>query len=83
MKLLLYNFSSFSDSSKKWQEKADLLTRLENQVKRMKENFDSKEHLLLEERNKAAEAHKYASLCEESNSPEGFILIIGCYRYGF
>ncbi|XP_074507839.1 leucine-rich repeat and coiled-coil domain-containing protein 1 isoform X2 [Sebastes fasciatus] len=50
----------YSDSSKKWQEKADLLTRLENQVKRMKENFDSKERLLLEERDKATEAHKAA-----------------------
>eukprot|EP00064_Thunnus_orientalis_P010568 superscaffoldBa00001446_g10594 len=48
------------DSSKKWQEKADLLTRLESQVKRMKENFDSKECLLLEERDKATEAHKDA-----------------------
>ncbi|TMS09853.1 Leucine-rich repeat and coiled-coil domain-containing protein 1 [Larimichthys crocea] len=50
----------YSDSSKKWQEKADLLTRLESQVKRMKENFDSKERLLLEERDKATEAHKAA-----------------------
>uniref|UniRef100_A0A667XH17 Leucine-rich repeat and coiled-coil domain-containing protein 1 n=1 Tax=Myripristis murdjan TaxID=586833 RepID=A0A667XH17_9TELE len=49
----------YSASSKKWQEKADLLTRLEGQVKRMKENFDSKEHMLLEEREKATEAHKY------------------------
>uniref|UniRef100_A0A673AFW3 Leucine-rich repeat and coiled-coil domain-containing protein 1 n=1 Tax=Sphaeramia orbicularis TaxID=375764 RepID=A0A673AFW3_9TELE len=45
----------YSDSSKKWQGKADLLTRLESQVKRMKENFDSKERLLLEERDKATE----------------------------
>ncbi|KAM6920064.1 leucine-rich repeat and coiled-coil domain-containing protein 1 [Lycodopsis pacificus] len=50
----------YSDSSKKWQAKADLLTQLENQVKRMKENFDSKERLLLEERDKATEAHKDA-----------------------
>ncbi|XP_056277392.1 leucine-rich repeat and coiled-coil domain-containing protein 1 isoform X2 [Pseudoliparis swirei] len=50
----------YSDSRKKWQAKADLLTRLENQVKRMKENFDSKERLLLEERDKATEAHKAA-----------------------
>ncbi|XP_054481090.1 leucine-rich repeat and coiled-coil domain-containing protein 1 [Anoplopoma fimbria] len=50
----------YSDSSKKWQAKADLLTRLENQVKRMKENFDSKERLLLEERDKATEANKAA-----------------------
>ncbi|XP_044224057.1 leucine-rich repeat and coiled-coil domain-containing protein 1 [Thunnus albacares] len=50
----------YRDSSKKWQEKADLLTRLESQVKRMKENFDSKECLLLEERDKATEAHKDA-----------------------
>ncbi|KAK2895853.1 leucine-rich repeat and coiled-coil domain-containing protein 1 isoform X1 [Channa argus] len=48
----------YTDSSRKWQEKADLLTRLESQVKRMKENFDSKERLLLEERDKATEAHK-------------------------
>ncbi|XP_042353819.1 leucine-rich repeat and coiled-coil domain-containing protein 1 isoform X2 [Plectropomus leopardus] len=47
-----------SDSSKKWQAKAELLTRLESQVKRMKENFDSKERSLLEERDKATEAHK-------------------------
>lgn len=50
----------YSDSSKKWQEKAELLTRLESQVKRMKENFDSKERLLLEERDKASQAHKAA-----------------------
>uniref|UniRef100_UPI003AABFE1F leucine-rich repeat and coiled-coil domain-containing protein 1 n=1 Tax=Centroberyx gerrardi TaxID=166262 RepID=UPI003AABFE1F len=50
----------YSASNKKWQEKADLLTRLESQVKRMKENFDSKERLLLEEREKATEAHKAA-----------------------
>lgn len=48
------------DSSKKWQEKADLLSQLETQVKRMKENFDAKEQLLLEDRQKATEAHKYA-----------------------
>uniref|UniRef100_A0A3B5AL46 Leucine-rich repeat and coiled-coil domain-containing protein 1 n=1 Tax=Stegastes partitus TaxID=144197 RepID=A0A3B5AL46_9TELE len=50
----------YSDSSKKWQEKADLLTRLESQVKRMKDNFESKERVLLEERDKATEAHKTA-----------------------
>ncbi|CAL8344197.1 unnamed protein product [Merluccius merluccius] len=49
-----------SSSNKKWQEKAGLLTRLEGQVKRMKDNFDSKERLLLEDRDKAAEAHKAA-----------------------
>ncbi|XP_069013866.1 leucine-rich repeat and coiled-coil domain-containing protein 1 [Embiotoca jacksoni] len=50
----------YSDSSKRWQEKAELLTRLESQVKRMKENFDTKERLLLEDRDKATEAHKAA-----------------------
>ncbi|XP_059200121.1 leucine-rich repeat and coiled-coil domain-containing protein 1 [Centropristis striata] len=50
----------YSESSKKWQAKADLLTRLESQVKRMKENFDSKERSLLEERDKAADAQKAA-----------------------
>uniref|UniRef100_A0A672GRF9 Leucine-rich repeat and coiled-coil domain-containing protein 1 n=1 Tax=Salarias fasciatus TaxID=181472 RepID=A0A672GRF9_SALFA len=43
-----------------WQDKADLLTRLESQVMRMKDNFDSKERQLLEEREKAAEAHRAA-----------------------
>ncbi|XP_063741166.1 leucine-rich repeat and coiled-coil domain-containing protein 1 isoform X2 [Eleginops maclovinus] len=51
---------AYSDSSKKWQAKADLLTRLESQVKSMKESFDSKERLLLEERDKAIEAQKAA-----------------------
>ncbi|XP_068196698.1 leucine-rich repeat and coiled-coil domain-containing protein 1 isoform X2 [Antennarius striatus] len=50
----------YSASSKKWQEKTDLLSRLESQVKRMKENFDVKERLLLQERDKATEAHKAA-----------------------
>lgn len=56
-----FSFSIFctSEAIKKWQEKTDLLTRLESQVKRMKENFDAKELLLLEERNKATEAQKY------------------------
>ncbi|KAM9845487.1 leucine-rich repeat and coiled-coil domain-containing protein 1 [Aulostomus maculatus] len=49
-----------SDSCQKWQEKADLLTRLESQVKRMKENFDSKERVLLEERDKAIQEHRAA-----------------------
>ncbi|CAJ1072712.1 leucine-rich repeat and coiled-coil domain-containing protein 1 [Xyrichtys novacula] len=49
----------YSNSSRKWQEKAELLTQLESQVKRMKDNFDSKERLLLEERDKATEAQKY------------------------
>uniref|UniRef100_A0A8C8I5H9 Leucine-rich repeat and coiled-coil domain-containing protein 1 n=1 Tax=Oncorhynchus tshawytscha TaxID=74940 RepID=A0A8C8I5H9_ONCTS len=48
--------AAFSVSNKKWQDKADLLTRLESQVKRMKEGFDSKESLLLEERDKASQA---------------------------
>ncbi|KAM6948379.1 leucine-rich repeat and coiled-coil domain-containing protein 1 [Aplochiton taeniatus] len=52
--------SAHSASSKKWLEKADLLTHLESQVKRMKESFDSKESLLLEERDKVSQAHKAA-----------------------
>ncbi|XP_059420246.1 leucine-rich repeat and coiled-coil domain-containing protein 1-like [Carassius carassius] len=38
-------------------EKAELLNRLESQVKRMKEGFDSKEIMLIEERVKASQAH--------------------------
>uniref|UniRef100_A0A671LX62 Leucine-rich repeat and coiled-coil domain-containing protein 1 n=1 Tax=Sinocyclocheilus anshuiensis TaxID=1608454 RepID=A0A671LX62_9TELE len=46
--------------SKKWQEKAELLNRLEGQVNRMKEGFDSKERTLIEERDKASQAHRAA-----------------------
>lgn len=54
--LLFINHASVS--SRKWQDKADLLTRLESQVKRMKEGFDAKEKALLEEKDKASQAHK-------------------------
>lgn len=76
LQLLIFSvlLSVLSDSSKRWQEKADLLTRLESQVKRMKDNFDSKESLLLEERDKATEAHKYATVSEESKSLPSVIL---------
>lgn len=47
-----------SASSRKWQDKAALLTKLECQVKRMKEGFDAKEKALLEERDKTTQAHK-------------------------
>ncbi|XP_052466490.1 leucine-rich repeat and coiled-coil domain-containing protein 1-like [Carassius gibelio] len=47
-------------SSKKWQEKAELLNRLESQVKRMKEGFDSKERMLIEKSVKASQAHRAA-----------------------
>ncbi|KAF6733971.1 Leucine-rich repeat and coiled-coil domain-containing protein 1 [Oryzias melastigma] len=52
--------ASYRDSSRRWQEKEELLSQLEVQVKRMKENFDSKERHLLEETEKATEAHKAA-----------------------
>ncbi|XP_078791093.1 leucine-rich repeat and coiled-coil domain-containing protein 1 isoform X4 [Oryzias latipes] len=52
--------TSHRESRRRWQEKEDLLTQLEVQVKGMKENFDSKERQLLEERDKAADAHKAA-----------------------
>ncbi|GAA6108442.1 leucine-rich repeat and coiled-coil domain-containing protein 1 isoform X2 [Tachysurus ichikawai] len=51
---------AYSASSRKWQDKADLLTKLEQQVKRMKEGFDAKEKVLLEEKDKAVRAHKAA-----------------------
>ncbi|XP_077086567.1 leucine-rich repeat and coiled-coil domain-containing protein 1 [Siphateles boraxobius] len=51
---------TYRTSSKKWQEKAELLNRLESQVKRMKDGFDSKERTLLEERDKASQAHRAA-----------------------
>ncbi|XP_031418909.1 leucine-rich repeat and coiled-coil domain-containing protein 1 [Clupea harengus] len=51
---------AYRASNNKWQEKAGLLSRLETQVKRMKEHFDSKEKTLLEERDKALQGHKGA-----------------------
>ncbi|KAF3858053.1 hypothetical protein F7725_011254 [Dissostichus mawsoni] len=52
--------AKLEEIKRKWQAKADLLTRLESQVKSMKESFDSKERLLLEERDRAIEAQKAA-----------------------
>lgn len=59
--LYIYIFFFFctSEAIKKWQEKTDFLTQLESQVKRMKEKFEAKERLLLEERNKATDAQRY------------------------
>lgn len=51
---------TYRASSKKWQEKAELLNRLESQVKRMKEGFDFKERTLIEEKDKASQAHRAA-----------------------
>ena len=72
---------STSDSSKKWQGKADLLTQLESQVKRMKENFDSKERSLLEERDKATEAQKYDTRIT-SEQKCLFVNLLFCYILG-
>ncbi|TSK82158.1 Leucine-rich repeat and coiled-coil domain-containing protein 1 [Bagarius yarrelli] len=49
---------AYSASSRKWKDKADLLTKLECQVKHMKENFDAKENALLEEKDRAVRAQK-------------------------
>lgn len=57
MRILKYFCTS--EAIRKWQEKTRLLTQLENQVKCMKEKFEAKESLLLEEKNKATDAHRY------------------------
>lgn len=49
---------SYSTMNRKWQDKAELLTRLESQVRRMKENFDTKEKVLMEEKERAQQEHK-------------------------
>ncbi|XP_061151060.1 leucine-rich repeat and coiled-coil domain-containing protein 1 isoform X1 [Syngnathus typhle] len=49
-----------SESAKKWQEKAQLLTQLETQVKRMKDTFDNKERSLLEENEQLSQSHRAA-----------------------
>ncbi|NXY45159.1 LRCC1 protein, partial [Ceuthmochares aereus] len=43
-----------------WQGKGELLSRLEVQVKQMKENFDIKERKLIEERNKSLQTQRIA-----------------------
>ncbi|XP_066480968.1 leucine-rich repeat and coiled-coil domain-containing protein 1 [Tiliqua scincoides] len=49
---------AYSAMNKKWQDKGGLLSRLETQVKQMKENFDIKEKQLIEERDKSLQAQK-------------------------
>ncbi|XP_059835206.1 leucine-rich repeat and coiled-coil domain-containing protein 1 isoform X1 [Hypanus sabinus] len=53
--------NAFSAVNKKWQDKAEILTVLETQVKHMKESFDARERKLVEERDKALEAQKAAA----------------------
>ncbi|CAJ0964280.1 unnamed protein product [Ranitomeya imitator] len=47
-----------SAMNKKWQDKAELLSQLETQVRQMKENFDAKEKKLIEDRDKSLHNHK-------------------------
>ncbi|KAG9470068.1 hypothetical protein GDO78_018959 [Eleutherodactylus coqui] len=49
---------AYSAMNKKWQDKAELLSQLETQVRQMKENFDAKERKLIEERDKSLQNHK-------------------------
>lgn len=58
----LFVFFYTSEAIKKWQEKTDFLTQLESQVKRMKEKFEAKERVLLEERTKATDAQRYETI---------------------
>ena len=48
----------FSALKKKWQGKGELLSKLEMQVKQMKESFDIKEKKLIEERNKSLQTQR-------------------------
>ena len=43
---------------KKWEERSQLIAQLEEKVFKMKENFDSKEQKLMEERDTALKATK-------------------------
>ncbi|XP_077208119.1 leucine-rich repeat and coiled-coil domain-containing protein 1 isoform X2 [Paroedura picta] len=49
---------AYSAMNKKWQDKGGLLSKLEAQVKQMKDNFDIKEKHLTEERDKSLQAQK-------------------------
>ncbi|KAM5157551.1 leucine-rich repeat and coiled-coil domain-containing protein 1 isoform 2-T2 [Mantella aurantiaca] len=50
---------AYSAMNKKWQDKAELLSQLETQVRQMKENFDGKEKRLIEERDKSLQNQKF------------------------
>nr|XP_056710012.1 leucine-rich repeat and coiled-coil domain-containing protein 1 [Euleptes europaea] len=49
---------AYSAMNKKWTDKGGLLSKLEAQVKQMKESFDIKEKHLIEERDKSLQAQK-------------------------
>ncbi|XP_074135077.1 leucine-rich repeat and coiled-coil domain-containing protein 1 isoform X3 [Sminthopsis crassicaudata] len=49
---------AYSAINKKWQDKGDLLSGLEVQVKQMKEKFETKEKKLIEERDKSLQNQK-------------------------
>ncbi|MBN3318467.1 LRCC1 protein, partial [Atractosteus spatula] len=51
---------AYSAMNKKWQDKAELLTHLEAQVKHMKTNFDAKEKRLIEEKEMCLQRQKDA-----------------------
>ena len=48
----------FRSLKSKWQERSDLIGRLEQEVKEMRNQFDAKEKKLLEEKEKALRAGK-------------------------
>nr|XP_009943897.1 PREDICTED: leucine-rich repeat and coiled-coil domain-containing protein 1 [Opisthocomus hoazin] len=52
--------NAHSALKKKWQGKGELLSKLEMQVKQMKESFDIKEKKLIEERNKSLQTQRIA-----------------------
>ena len=54
----MYMYCTFRLLKNKWQERSDLIGRLEQEVKEMRNQFDVKEKKLLEEKNKAVKAGK-------------------------
>ncbi|NWS46045.1 LRCC1 protein, partial [Probosciger aterrimus] len=52
--------NAYSALKMKWQGKEEILSQLEVQVKRMKENFDIKEKKLIEERDKSLQTQRIA-----------------------
>ncbi|MGH0134883.1 UNVERIFIED_CONTAM: hypothetical protein FKN15_067581 [Acipenser sinensis] len=53
---------SYSAMNNKWQDKAELLTQLEAQVKHMKDVFDAKEKKLVEEKEKSLQSQNGVSV---------------------
>lgn len=54
--------SAFSALSRKWKEKSDLITELDNKIRRASETYQTNEKKLLDENTRLIENQKYKEL---------------------